>query len=224
MSNDITAGTPGTTDAKTEDAAGAAPKTYTETEVQDLIGKATKEGETKSYRHWQSIADKVVAAEKTRNQALATELQGLKDKAFETLSPEDRTKAIWEEIKAGKAAPAGGEQSKDSPGDKGAQDAGAGSDDQVAVIRGSINEALKDAGVDPAKVDWADDASGPEAMKRFLKSIVTQLKPAETPKGAVTEASRVDTSRSAGGAVTVDLKSIDPTALITSGLSKPWKG
>lgn len=190
MSDDINTGTPNES------------KTYTEEEVQELLKGARQEGETKAYRHWQSVADKLVAAERANNQKLAEELQQLKNRMFEGLSPEDKVKAVWEEINRGSVAnePSNDEEPPQDVGD----------------LRESINNTLKELGIDPSKVDWADDADGPTAMKRFIGSIIKQLQPVASQKH---EGSRVDTSRSVGGNI-VDLKTFDSMAAIRRGLMK----
>jgi hypothetical protein len=225
---DTTAGTPeanaspADAGAKTEEV-----KTYTEAEVATLLEGAKKDGQTAAYRHWQSVNDRVVAAERTKSEGLARELQGFKDKAFEALTPEEQTKAVWQELRTRNNAPAPqDDQSNVSPGKPESASTGQAGDEYVTAVRDSVNEALKEANIDPSKVDWADDANGPDAMKRFIKSITAQMKPADAPKGsseAEKEANRVDTS-SGGGSHAVDLKSIDAAALISTGLGKPFKG
>lgn len=204
MSDAITGETP-----KPE--ADASPKTYTEEEVKELLGNAKKEGQTEAYRHWQSVNDRVISAERGKNEALNKELKDYRDKAFEALSPEEQNKALMREVR----------DKLDKPTAPKAEEP---SDPAGVNVRESVNATLKEAGLDPSKIDWADDAQGPEAMKRFLKSIVTQVKPAEVkPSEEEVEANRVDSSKSAGGSI-INLKDIDTRDLISKALSKPFKG
>lgn len=219
MSDETKTGTPSAAEGQDK---SAQDKSFTEAEVQTRIAEALKEGETKAYRHWQAINDKVVAAERTKNAGLAKELDELKGKQFESLSPDEQTKAMLRDIHQAVNKPredTQGDTQKKSTSD----DTQGGGDDVVAAVRTSIGEALKEAGLDPAKVDWAEDTSGPEALKRFLKSVVTQVKPAadKKPSEEETEVNRVDTSK--GGGHVVDLRTIDPMALVRAGLDKPPK-
>lgn len=191
-------------------------KSYTQAEVDALVESTRKDEGTKSWRHWQSVNDRANSTLKTERDAAIAELSKLRDEAVNKLPPEERTEEYLKEIRDGLR------QRDPAPDNPPAQTGGG--EDPAAQTRQQMSVILKEHGVDPAKIDWADDAEGEVALRRFVKSVVSQVVP---PKGgedeASREANRVDTSRPAGER-TFNLKDSDPADLIRSGLSQPFKG
>ena len=216
---DKTGGTPETEEKGGED------KVYTEADVQTLVGKAKEDGKTESWRHFQSESDKKISVAKTQFEAeskvTGEKLAELQRARLDGMSPEERNQAMMETVYERLTSPAVPEKSTaDKPNST--EDApGPGSDSgTMAQARDEVGAALKEMGIDAEKVDWAEGVGGPEAMKRFLKSIVDQnsdktkndLEKEEEEK----EANRTDGSRSAAGGGFDFLKG-DPSELILQG-------
>lgn len=219
-----------------KDGANAEPRTYSEEEMTEAIVGAKKEGATDSYSHFQSIADKQVADAKTAGDTQASELNKtidtLRAAHLETLSPEERTAAMIEELYkdrggAPASAPAPDKSTvKDAP-------AGSGSEDDM---RKAIGTAIDGMGLDSSKINWGDGKDGAADIKTFLGSVVDQVKAGQSGdgkdggskdgddanKGKPGE-NNVDTSRGAGGSL--DLTKTDPIDIITrSGKWEPVRG
>lgn len=243
LDNDIQQGA--TDDEQQQQSGEETPKTYTKEEldaaIADAKAEAKREGESNAFRHWQSVHDKQMAeATKSlqeQNAALQADLAAREKAAMDAMSPEDRQRAImekmWEKMNqpqdgAKSASPQG--QSQTPPKDQGQPQY---QEPDVAAaqkqVRESVGAILKsDFGIDPTKVDWAEDTSGPEAMRRFLKSVREQMggegakKPEGEGKDGDDDVNRVSTSH--GSTAAPDVKDIDPGSLIRSGYGKVVRG
>lgn len=201
---------------------GTTGKVYTEDEVKKLLAESEKKGQATAWKHWQSIHDKALSAEKAKTaqekELLLKELNDLKQKQLESLTPEERQRVLLEEIykrmESGSNKPSRTE-TLESPQDEEYVSEGTVN---TETIRAEVGAVLKEMNVDPDKVDWGEGTTGMEAMKRFLKSIVTQLKSSEKPSES-SEADRLDLTRSTNFKP-FDLKSINTAELITAGLKK----
>lgn len=206
-------------------------KTYTETEVQEMIAKASadaeKKGQTAAHSHWQSVADKSIATLKNeyesklgqQNQTIAE----LRKAQLDSMSPEDRSLAILEDVRnmlSGQGANNASDKSQANdqlyrtPVDQGpAQDETAA----VAQLRKEVADTLqKQYGVDPSKIDWADGEQGTTAMNKFLGSVLSQIGTQGDQGDQGDDPNHVDTRNSGGGNV-FDPKTADPASLIRQG-------
>lgn len=210
-------------------------KTYDEAAMQQAITDAKAEGEktgqTTAHAHWQSVTDKAVAGLRKEN----TDALAEKDKAIAelrtaqlaTMSPEERSTAILEDVQkmlAGQGANSASNkpQTVDNMPQNQGDNAQADRDDEAAKqavtkIREEMGEHLsKTYGVDASKIDWADDAQGTDAVKRFTDSVFSQMKPgAKAPNED--DPNKVDTSNSNESHTTFDPKTTTPESLIQSG-------
>ena len=194
--------------------------------IQEAAEKALKEGESKAHQHWQSVADKKISdvnrLAEERLSKYETELSAYKKQRFETLSPEEQQAAMLKEIY--ERMNSEGEK-KASPEVKAPEvhdekPADFGNDDPRQAARKQISPVLQELGIDIEKVDWADETVGPDSMKRFLASIVTQVRgaPAAPEKTEEeVESDRVNTSRSIGKSET-DILKMNPRDLVMQGL------
>jgi len=200
-----------------------APQTYDEATVQRLIAEAKQEGKTESWRHWQSLADKAVSSVAAEKANLQKQLDELKARQLEGMTPEQRQaamlEAIYERLQTG-----GGQATAPIPATPPPDSTSGPQDDSAAAIKQQVSDVLKEMGVDPAKVDWAEDTSGAEAMKRFIKSIASQAgqPPTEAPKPQDKEENQADTSKP--GAAPVDPLQQDPMALLRKGYGTRVQG
>ncbi len=212
-------GTPNTEEKGGED------KVYTEVDVQALVAAAKKEGQTETWQHWQSEADKKVSAARTQfeteSKATGEELAGLKKARLDALTPEERSQAMLETVYERLTSPAVKETPADKPNIPDNTLSPGSDSETVTQARGEVGAVLKDMGIDLDKVDWADGVQGPDAMKRFLASVVAQvsdktktdLEKEEEEK----EASRTESSGK-GGSGGFDYMKGDPVDLIKSGV------
>ena len=86
------------------------------------------------------------------------------------MEPDDRRNAMIEEMYANRNPPAPAATESTSKADQASAEEKQTKEAQDTV-NASIKTALKDAGIDPEKVDMADNLQGPEALKKFLSSI-----------------------------------------------------
>lgn len=204
-----------------EQPAGEPDKTYTQAEVDTLLGttkeEAQKEAVTNSWSRFQSEADKKIAEANKRGDTAVTELQELKRQQMETLSPEERQRVQTDEIykrmnseeptKVGADAPSGPQpQVEPSP------PADSGQDEAKAAVA----KILQEEGIDPEKVDWGEGADPQEAMRRFIRSVKGQQSPPDE-EPPPEQSPTPDTSRGAGPSA--DITKEDPTELITRAYS-----
>ncbi len=212
------------------------PQTYTKEELEKAVADAkdtaTKETNQKAWSHWQGIADtKIAEASKTseeREAALRTELTAREKTAMEAMTPEDRSAVMLQKVYDKMAQSGVSTSAQDHKEPAPAPSTGSEPDAQAieaqqAAVRVSVGAILKEEyGIDPAKVDWAEDKSGPEAMKQFLASVIA-LRDAKA-KGDETEDDDSDrTDQSVGTKGATDILKQDPGDLIRSGFGKPFK-
>lgn len=213
------------------------PKTYSEDEVKTLVEAATetanKEGATKSWSHFQGVADKQISDAKNEGTAREAELTNtintMKAAHIESLPESERTAAMVEELYKDRAGV--NKPSAPAPDSKTTvKESQVSNGDYEKQMQATIGGHLKELGLDPAKVSWGEGLSGDESLKTFLASVVAQAK-AEKSGGeekkedpdAKTGENNVDTSRGAGNSV--DINTISPQALMAQdGAWKPIRG
>ncbi len=207
----------------TQDGGTPEEKTYSEAEVTALRESAKKEGQTESWRHFQSEADKQIAKARSEAGTRETELTGqintLKSSHLESLPAEERRNAMVEELYKERF------ESKPASGTPGAQvqtpDPEPDPAQYAAEMQGQIKVALKDLGIDPDKVDWGEGKSPGDSLKTFLGSVLAQSKFSES-KDPAPKNNQVDTARGAGDSL--DLTKVDPKELITRNAWVPIRG
>lgn len=193
--------------------------------IQEAAEKARKEGETQAHQHWQGIADKKISeVNKIAEERLSKyeeELSTYRKQRFETMTPEEQQAAMIKELYERNTKEGEKTSSEGKSQDTDTKPAGFDEDPRVAA-RKQITPVLEELGLDVSKVDWADDTQGPEAMKRFVQSIVAQQKPAEETKTQTEEekeAERVNASRSMGKTDN-DILKMNPRDLVIAGLKE----
>lgn len=203
------------------------PKTYTQEEVDTLKEAASKEGQTTAFKHWQGVADKAIAAtSKTEAEKLSSvskELEDMKAKALEGMTPEDRNTAMIEEMHRKMNAPVTPkETSTPKPNQEGNLDSG---DDEAKKRNQAILDAAKEAGVDPTKINLAMDMSGPEALTAFIKSIKDAS--SGTEKEEEKEEEEDDSNRTSKSGPTSgggDMMKLDPLAIMREAPQERIRG
>lgn len=202
------------------------PKTYSEAELKELIEKARgeglKEGESKAHSHWQSVADqKVSQVMKATEEKLAAserELSEFRKARMESMSPEEQQAAmlreVYERLTSGEKASGSKQETSGVDTKQGFETQKDSEKDSVKDARSQFDPVLKELGLDPSKVDWADDAQDMGTqIKRFVQSLIAQQKAEDKgPTEEEQEAERVNTSRSVGA--TKDILKADPWDLV----------
>jgi len=209
------------------------PKTYSEEEMATAIAGAKKEGATESYTHFQSVADKEIAKERTsrgvRESELTKTIETLKADVISNLPESERLGAMVEEMYKDRHGEKSSSQEPDKESTKDQEFDQAG---YAKEMQEAIGTALEGLGLDPKKVNWGDGQNSADAMKTFLASVVDQAKDSKDDpdpdgknddKGGDKKGSNnVDTSRGAGNAH--DILQTDPKELITSEKWEPIRG
>ncbi len=196
------------------------PTTFSQEDVDKQVEAAKKEGQTDAYRHWQGVADKAIAAtreeESAKSSTLSAELSKLKADALEKMEPADRQNAMIEELYADRNKPAPAATKSTSKDDQASAEEKTAKEAQDTVNE-SIKTAMKAAGIDPDKVDMADNLQGPEALEKFFKSVKaaagTGAKSDGDDDGEESEEEDDDSNRqssSASSGKTVDVITTDP--------------
>lgn len=209
------------------------PKTYSQEDLDKLIEETKKQAASEGYRLGQSHKDKEIA--EMKRQWGETETQYEKRLAerekqdFDKMSPEEQdrymVRKVYEKMYGS------GENSSDSKTDSSPTNrtddgrvSDPGDDDSQSQVKETVNSVIKEMGLDPAKLDWGEDAKDPaDALKRFVKSIASQQNASQGNEKQDaddddTEASRVSRSRSS--AATKDIKDVDPLELIREGYAE----
>lgn len=223
----------GTPDDKTQ---AGDPKTYTEEEVTAIRADVVKETTTAVYRDAQSRADKAISIKVaeieqtsgTDRKRLEGELEEFRKTRFASMTTEERNAYMVEELynrgtgtaTATDSPPADGGKGKagtdDVPPASGQGDAPAAA---AVAMKVKVGETLKEMGLDPEKVDWADGETDPtKAMTRFIGSIA-KLQSGQDPNETENGGDDIDLSRSAGAGVG-DITKINPVDLIRRGAKK----
>lgn len=154
-----------------------APETYTKEQVEQAVAQAQQQ----AWSHFQSVKDKEVNEVKSKAEQAVKAYQDMvqqqEQQKLESMSPEE--KAAYFAQKTYEATLNGGSQSHNpSDGASSASAAGAMSNSQEGAAQGQvgvagqpfdvINNAVKELGLDPTKVDFSGGLQG------FLKSVVAQ--------------------------------------------------
>ncbi len=209
------------------------PKTYSEDEVKVLVEAAGKEGSTKSWNHFQGVADKQIAQAKSegtvREAELTSTINTMKAAHIESLPEDQRTAAMVEELYKDRA---GAISSAPAPDSKATVKESSVSDgDYEKQMRATIGTNLKELGLDPDKVDWGDGKDSSESLKTFLASVVAQVKAEKSGNdgdkkddsaGTKAGENNVDTSRGAGNVL--DINQAKPIDLVTANKWEPIRG
>ncbi len=193
--------------------------TFTQEDVDKLVEAGKKEGQTESYRHWQGMADKAIAAtreeESAKSSDLAEEVKKLKSDALGKMEPDDRRNAMIEEMYEDRNKPAPVKTESTSKADQSSTEEKTAKEAQDAV-NVSIKTAMRAAGIDPEKVDMADNLQGPEALEKFFKSVKeaasTGTKSEEDSDGEKSEEDDDSNSQSSSSSSgkTLDVTKVDP--------------
>jgi hypothetical protein len=225
MSEETSGGTPGEQTS--------APDTFTQEQVNEQIEAAKKDAINGVWSKMQSDKDHEVSGyKKLAEQAIET-LKGLeaKDEAtkIEAMSPDERTAYFSQktyERSAGidptsapgspglSSPPAGGAPGADTP--SGSETPGA---DQAKQV---LAQAVKDAGLDPEKVDFSG------GIGEFLKSVVKLTTPEQTPeeRNAALELEKAaNRPAPSGGSAGENLLKMNPIDIIRNGRGNeksPW--
>lgn len=226
-------------DPEEKDGGTPDPKTYSEEEVATLKEEAKKEGASGSWSHFQSEADKQIAAFKNEGSAREAELtktiNSMKATQIETLPVEERTRAMVEELYKDRVGAS--QSSAPAPDSKATNDASeVSTEDYSKQMQKNIGSALTDMGLDPDKINWGEGQDGQAALKTFLGSVVDQVKAGQSGSGsdagdgdkkdnpdAKPGENNVDISRGAGK--TLDVFSAKPQEIMAlDGAWKPIRG
>ena len=189
--------------------------TFTQEDVDKQVEAAKKEGQTESYRHWQGMADKAIAAtreeESAKSSKLADELGKLKADTLAKMEPDDRRNTMIEEMYANRNQPVPAKIESTGKDDQSSAEEKQAKEAQDA-LNASIKQSLKDAGIDPDKVDMADNLQGPEALKKFFKSIkeVANAKSEGDEKEPEEDDDSNSQSSSSSSGKTLDVTKVDP--------------
>ena len=199
------------------------PKTYTQEEVDTLKEASHKEGQTTSHKHWQSVADRAIAANlqegSDKLSSVTKELEEMKTKSLEGMSSEDRNTAMIEEMYRKQNAPP---VTKETPTQTPNQEDNQGSDDEAKQRNQAILDAAKAAGVDPEKINLAMDMSGPEALTAFIKSIKDASSDGEGKEDDDDDSNNTSKSQSTSGGG--DLTKLDPLDIMKQAPAERIRG
>lgn len=198
-----------------------------EAAIQAAREEGKKEGQSEAHKHWQSVADKQIAAVREAAQGKLSEYEKhiteLRQAQMETMTPEERNQALLKEVLDRlDRKESGPEQTETFSGSQTADFDSQEKTDPRTEAQNQIAPVLKEMGVDLTKVDWGTDAPGVEGMRRFLKSLADQWKtpPHEHSESEEEqEANRVDSSRRTGSNQ-FDILKADPLDLISAGLKE----
>lgn len=222
---------------------GGEPKTYTQEEFEKLIADARKEATSEGYRMGQSAKDKEIA--QLRQQFGESEAQYKarlaehEQKAFDQMSPEEQDRFMIRKLYERQNSDGGNQPSTSkpdsAPGNRSSEsDPDYRDDDPNAQVRSAVETAVRDSGLDPAKLDWGEGETDPEkAMHRFVQSILSQKTSSsgesqtqKPPESYLDDDEANRTSNNRSSAPVKDIADEDPFELIKEGYreSKPHRG
>lgn len=188
--------------------------TFTQEQLNEAVVAARKDGEVKSYRHFQSVTDKSFAELKRQHQGeLGTRdarISELRKAQLAAMSPSDRSAAMIEEMHSRSFGQSS--QQTEPEDNRGTQQ---DIDREVQTGNKDVNDALVELGYDLAKVNW-NGGTGVAGVKAFLESIRAQTPNTEASRAAAAaelkktqDAQRIDAGKSTGGGSLLAGKSID---------------
>ena len=211
--------------------------TFSQAEVDTMLVTAkadgAKEGQTAAHAHFQSVSDRAINQMKTDYEGkLATTnsaLVELQKARLETMTPEERSAAMFEEI-MGKMNGNGANNASDKSStldqnsrtqtdSNQAEVQRAAQQAEVTQLRTKMGDALKEKyGIDPSKLQWGDGLDDSAAMDVFLASAMDQVKAMTTAQGSDSDdPNQVNIQNSTGAKPVFDHKTADVSELIRSG-------
>ena len=205
-------------------------KTYTQADMDAALATAktegNKDGQTAAHAHWQSVGDKAIAQLSKEYEGKLTQqnsvIADLQKARLETMSPEDRSAAMMQQLLERMDGNGAKDASdKSNPFDRTAesqQDKAPVTDQSAALAqqRKEMGDSLATKfGIDATKLDWADGESGTAAMDKFMSSFAEAVKLAQT-KSDQDDPNHVDTKNSPSGTA-FDINTGDPKDLIRAG-------
>ena len=185
------------------------------------VEEARKEGQTESWKHFQSEADKQIATERTKNTGLEKQIQELKRTQIDNLPEDERNTAMLKEV-YNRLHEESGKEGEVKPQTQPEPTLPASDSAQRTESRTAMSKLLEAEGFDSTKIDWGDGADTPEdSVKRFFTSIKNSIR-SESSSSEGDDKKPIDTSRGAG-AGGGDITQMSSADLIKSAYKGDWR-
>lgn len=179
--------------------------------IKSAVDEGAKRGRADSHSHFQSVADKAIKEAKDTS---LSEVEELRVQLEKRMTPEERAEARMDRIeRAVTNSPSSA--SNETPD---SEETDGKIVDQQTQTKKDAEAILTEAGLDIGKIDFDGD------LKTFLSEIVAETKESEKRRiekeqdaeDKDADKNGVDTKRGGGGTA-IDLKTVDPLALIRKG-------